>query len=417
MAVINPFGGYVVNPERADDIIAPAYDSMTVEERSHHANSNPDNYLNAMRTREDYPADAEIGIGEILATNRRNIEHMVATRGFVEIGEADFFVYRLIHGEHRQTGLVAEIPVVEIDEGRVLKHEQTRADHEELLVEYQETVGASSSPVALAYQAVDGIREILDSITADTEPFLDHQTDDGVRQILWRVNDETRSRRLVEAFTRVPVTYLTDGHHRSASASRYVARLKQEDREPEQDGAWNHLLVALFPHDELRIFPFHRLVHDLGDTDAAGILERLRETFTVTPLECDAAAPLLPSQAGCFTMVLDESCYRLDPIEFRSASENPAAALDVNLLQSLILEPVFGIRDSRADTRLAFVNGANGYGAVNHLRAKGWRVAFYCHPPSIEDIMLVSDAGEIMPPKSTCFEPKVRSGLFLRLTH
>ena len=413
MVRVRTFRGYVVNPARAPDIVAPAYDSMSPAERARYAESNPDNYLNVMRTREDYPQDARVSIGEILASNKRNLERLLARDGFIEQDDAAFYVYRLSDGGHAQTGLVAEIPVAEIDAGKVLKHEQTRRDREDLLVEYQEVVGASSSPVALAYAAVEEIRALLREIARDAAPHLDLESDDGARHTLWRVEDETLQRRLCELFERVPVTYLTDGHHRTASTLRYVARLVAEGRARARDGAWNHLLVALFPHDEMRVLPFHRCVRDLGMSREA-FLDRLSERFEVEVLDCDPAAPALPSGRGEFTLVLDDDCFRVAAKRVRSEREDPAASLDAGILQDCVLESILGIADC-SDPRVEYVSALSGVEGVNHLRARGWRVAFYCHPPSIEDIMAVSDAGGIMPPKSTCFDPKVRSGLFLRL--
>ena len=415
MTGVRAFGGYLVDPDRARDVIAPAYDSLSPAERARFADAHPDNFLNVMRTREDY-ADADVDMATILERNRANLRRLIDSGCFRAFDAPTLFIYRLSQGAHVQTGLVAELPVSEIDAGAVLRHEQTQADRETLLVEYQQFVGASSSPVALAYRSDDDIRAIKADLVSRGTPVLDTESEDGVRQVLWSVTDTSDIERLCRAFARVPVTYLTDGHHRTAAASRFVAALKASGAAPAEDGAWNHVLVSLFAHDELNVLPFSRVVRDLGSLDATDFLSRLETDFAVEPLDADADVAPAPDARGTFVMVLDERCYRLSVRHTPGPSSgSPVAALDVTILQERVLDAILGIADSRSDPRLAYVSGTTGRDGVNELRAAGWRVAFYCHAASIEDIMAVADAGEVMPPKSTCFEPKVRSGLFLRL--
>jgi uncharacterized protein (DUF1015 family) len=221
---------------------------------------------------------------------------------------------------------------------------------------------------------------------------------------------------LREAFERVPVSYLTDGHHRVAAASRFVSTLRREGHAPSHDGAWNRMLVALFPHDELRVLPFNRVVRDLGSLDDRAFLERIAGLFEIEELDADPRNPPLPARAGSFVMVLDSRCFRISTAHSEHRSTDPTEFLDVSLLQRLVLDPILGISDSRSDSRLEYVSGSSGCAGVNRFRDAGWRLAFYCHPATVEDIMKVSDAGMVMPPKSTCFDPKVRSGLFLRLS-
>jgi uncharacterized protein (DUF1015 family) len=414
MTRIRAFDGYVVNPVRARDVIAPAYDSMSPLERMCFSDGHPDSYLNVMRTREDYPG-RDLCNSDILRRNRENLLRLLESGCFLPLDAPAMFIYRISQGNHHQTGVVAELPVEEIDRGKVLKHEQTRREREDLLVEYQEYVGATSSPVALAYRSDAAIAQLMSQVISAHAPFLDTLSDDGVRQTLWRVSDGRELDSLRNAFSRIPVTYLTDGHHRTASASRYVAKLREAGRTPPGDGGWNHVLVALFPHDELRILPFNRVVRDFGDCDEVEFLGRLRRVFDVRTLDADPDRPPLPECQGTFVMVIDQKCYRLHARDGLIDPNDPSGCLDVTLLERHILHPLLGIRDSRSDPRLEYVSGATGFAAVNRLRADGWRLAFYCHPATLQDIMKVSDAGLVMPPKSTSFEPKVRSGLFLRL--
>ena len=411
MTRVRPFKGSLVNPARVREVVAPAYDSMSASERARFADARPDNFLNVMRTREDWPED--ICVQEILRNNKRNLESMIANGSFCEQSEAGFVIYRLIAGGHQQTGLVAEIPVSEVDEGRVLKHELTRREHEDLLVDYQSFVGVSSSPVALAFHADTSIRRLMASIAESTTPYLDYEGDDGVRQQLWRVTDCEIISELRGNLSTVENAYLTDGHHRVAAASRYLANRRASGELSEGD--WDHLLVALFPADELSILPFNRCVRDLNGMDESGFLGALSEHFHVSHLQCSADSPSSPETMGNFVMVLDDNCYQLTIKDTSRDPDDPVGGLDVTRLQNLVLGPLLGIEDARGDNRLEYLSGTTGVSGVNELRRKGWRLAFYCHPVSMAELMAVADAGQFMPPKSTCFEPKVRSGLFLLL--
>jgi uncharacterized protein (DUF1015 family) len=417
MADLFAFDGFVVNPKRAGDIVAPAYDSMSADQRARYAESHKDNYLNVMRTRDDYPSEQQIEISEILNSNKTNLNRLIAEDGFVKIEQKSYFVYRLIFEDHQQTGLVAALPVAELDQGVVLRHEQTRADREELLVEYLEVVGASSSPVALAYRAQPEIDSILEDLCQQS-PCLDITSSDGVRQILWQVSDPQVITQLAEIYQSVPVTYLTDGHHRTASASRYVRKLIDNNQAPEKDGVWNHVLVALFPHDQLRILPFHRCVKLSSDsTNFETLLSQINQNFAVTRLSCDPKNPDMPGQSGSFTMVYRDQCFSLTFLNKDNAASDGSIQLDVNILQKYVLKPLFGITEGNSNPYLEYVSGSAGIEGVNEVMEKGFELAFYLYPVSIEEIMRVSDLGDVMPPKSTCFEPKVRSGLFLQLNN
>lgn len=411
MTQVRTFRGSLVNPEVAHEVVAPAYDSMTADQRARYAEAHPRNYLNVMRTQEDYSEG--VSVEEILNQNKRNLENLIETRSFSPQPDHCFVIYRLISAGHQQTGLVAEIPVQEVDDGLVLKHELTRRDREELLVQYQSHVGVSSSPIALAYHARPEISSLLERITDTTDPYLDYLSQDGVRQILWRVESDSDQQEIARLFSAISLTYLTDGHHRAAAASRYRKLPSKNGVNNQTDSSRDDLLVALFPDDELAILPFNRVVKDLNGLSATDFLQQLGKEFLITHLSCDANNPAKPDAAGNFIMVLGDDCYQLTLKDVQRSTDNPVANLDVIKLQELILDPLLGIADARGDARLEYVSGSTGSDSVNNLRLKGWQVAFYCHPISMQELMAVSDAGQVMPPKSTCFEPKVRSGLFL----
>jgi uncharacterized protein (DUF1015 family) len=408
---IHPFKGWIIDPQRVDEVVAPSYDAMTPAERVEYCRSHPRNYLTVMRSLDEFGDDARPSLDDLLAGNRSRLEQLLESGAFVRRDRPSLYVYRLALDGHEQTGLVAEIPVEEYEQGRVLRHEHTRSDKEDQLARYQEVVGASSSPIALAYPPDPDIDAEIDRLTRD-RPLLDFVADDGLHQTIWAIEDTKAQERLRELFAGVGTTYLTDGHHRAASAARYAARRR---RHADGDGAWRYMLALLFPGGQLRVLSFNRCVRDLGTLSAGEFLARLDDSFHVTALPDDADdASLKPRAAREFVMLLDGSWYRLT-VRPEKVPDDPVAALDVSLLQDLVLEPLLGIRDVRSDPRLDYVSDALGVDGLRRRAESGWRVAFNCHPTSIAELMTVADAGAVMPPKSTCFDPKARSGIFLRL--
>ena len=409
MTCVRPFQGSLVSPDKAHEVVAPAYDSMTAQQRARFAEARPLNFLNVMQTQDDY-ADAT-DINEILARNKQNLNRLFDQQCFVPQSGDALYIYRLIFDGHQQTGLVGEIPVEEIEQGKVLRHELTRQDREDLLVQYQSYVGVSSSPVALAYKANAEIKRIQQEITRTVEPYLDHTGAQGLRQMVWKVDSAVHQQQLQQYFAAVDITYITDGHHRAAAATRFLEHCRLEGRDP---GEWCQLLVALFPDDELSILSFNRCVKDLNGLDESEFFKAVAENFHVEHLQCDPTNPPGPEALGNFVMVLDDSCYHLRVLDTARDPDNPVASLDVNRLHNLLLNPILGIEDPRNDPRLEYVSGLQGGNGVQALRQKNWRLAFYCHPISMQELMAVADAGQVMPPKSTSFEPKVGAGVFLQ---
>lgn len=407
MPRIRAFSGYLVAAARAAEVVSPAYDAVSADTRRAFAEAHPQNYLNTMRLREDFPQDARPGADELLTLNKTNLQRMLTDGSFEKFGAACMFVYRLRAGAHVQTGLVCEIGVDEYAGGRVRKHENTRSDKEDLLAMYQKVVGVSSSPVCLAHRDDAEIARALREITR-AKPLLDFAGADGVAQQVWRV-DANAQRNLSALFARIEVTYLTDGHHRAASALRY-AKMMRESCGDASHAPSQQLLVALFPAGELLLLPFHRAVRDLHGMPPQKFLAALQKDFTVTP----APAPHQPKRAGEFGILLGGAWHIARIRGGKVDMQDAVASLDVSILQNHILAPLLGIRDMRSDSRLEYVSGALGLDGLTEHAAAGWAVCFACAPASIAQLMRVADAGELMPPKSTYFDPKARSGIFIR---
>ena len=399
MAFIHPFEGYLVAPQWADAVVAPPYDSLTAEERRRHADSHPDSYLNAMRSLEEHASDDAPSLSALLDRNAQFLRRCIDDGRFVA-QPACVFVYRLACSGHVQRGVVAEIPISTYLNGRIKRHEFTRVAREDALAEYIDHVRAASSPVCLAYRAEQGIRTRLDAAT-QAPPDLSYRATDGVAHDIWML-DGADAASLLSAFGRVSSAYLTDGHHRCAATARFSTT-----------GADVRLLVALFPDDELRILPFHRVVRDLGPYTAESFLARLAEDFVVERLQAGEPDAARPRMRGEFAAHLDGGWYRFRLPGGIEKPSNPAEAIDAAILQSRVLGPLLGISDPRDDERLGYISGSGGLEKLGRACRGRWRAAFALHPTSMDELVAVADAGEVMPPKSTWFDPKPRSGFFL----
>ena len=409
MPRIRAFDGYLVDPAHAVEVVSPAYDAVSPQMRREFADAHPRNYINTMRLLADFPADAQPTVDELLAYNKANLDALLSGGAFNRIEKPCLFIYQLATDTHCQTGVVCEVSVDEYAHGRLRKHENTRSDKEDLLALYQRVVGVSSSPICLAHAHDDGVERALAELTA-APPALDFVSGDGVAQRVWRIDDAAAQRRLQDLFARIDTTYLTDGHHRAAAGWRY-ARMRRESGTNRGDEPYNQLLVALFSARQLNLLPFHRAVADLNGLSEMQLVDALQRDFEVQAVAGESFAP---SRHGEFGMLVGDRWYRLRMREGLIDADDPADSLDVSILQHHILAPLLGIADMRSDPRLDYVSGVSGNDGLRRKCADGWAVCFACFATSIDQLMKVADAGGLMPPKSTYFDPKARSGIFIR---
>ena len=387
-------------------MVAPAYDSMAPVERSAYIKANPSNFIKTMRTPEDYFELEKPSLEMVLDHNSNEVQKMLEDSSFEIQQQEALYIYRLHAGDHVQTAVIAEVPVTEYQQGRIHRHEHTRSEHENRLTQYLQQVGVSSSPICLAYQDDARIDETVELITQG-EPLLDFSLDDGVRQSIWEVIDTEQIDSLRTKFLGIGAAYLTDGHHRMAASVRHAANRTS-------NGPWNNFLAALFPATQLRILSFNRCVRDLNGLSVEQMIDRLASNFTVDQIS-DNWETVLPSRSGEFTLLVENRLFRL---QVRSARipDDPVDRLDVSLLQNLFLGPVLGSGDDRSDPRLDFVTGDRGLNGLRQRAEEGWQAGIACYPTSMTDLMSIADQGLVMPPKSTCFDPKARSGIFLRFS-
>ena len=414
MTMIRPFQCYHANPELAYEVACPAYDTMSPGERHEFALANPRNYLNVMRSTEEFPEEERPAFDENLQRNSARLQQMIREGVFQYNSAPGFYVYRLAVDDHVQTGLIAEIPVDEFDGGGIRKHEHTRRDKEDVLIRYRDTVRASSTPITLTYPASDSVDSVVARVQQRT-PLIDFHSDDGVRQTIWFVGDGDEIATLQQAFARYDALYLADGHHRSAVVQKWAARRRAENPDHRGDEPYNFVLTAIFPDQQMRILEYNRIVRDLNGLTEADLLGRLEADFAIEPLGAIDAAAARPRARHEFSMYLPSGWYRLNVRPGRVDEDDPVRRLDACVLQERVLEPLLGISDPRGDPRLEYVPGACGIAALEERVRSGWGVAFACYPTSVAEMMAIADAGAVMPPKSTWVDPKVRSGLLVRL--
>jgi uncharacterized protein (DUF1015 family) len=399
MATLQPFRALRPKPADAARIAAVPYDVVSTDEARDLADGNPQSFLRVSRPELELSNGADPYAPGIYQRAKDNFTAL-RDNSLVLEDEPSVYFYRLRMDRHAQTGLAACFSLDEYDRGIIKKHERTRRDKEDDRTRHMVALRAQTGPVFLTYRANADVDRIAAAVMA-TAPLYDFTAPDGVHHTLWRVGGADRDR-LVSAFRGIPSLYIADGHHRAASAARARTEL------PESDEAKTMLAVA-FPHDQVSILPYNRAVTDLGGLTPVEFLEAIRERFEME------AGPAVPARRGDMAMYFQGGWHTVRPRIPPDAS-NPIASLDVSVLQEGLLAPVLKIADVRTDKRIEFVGGARGTRELERLVDSGRAaVAFSLYPVSVSDLMDVSDAGEIMPPKSTWFEPKLRDGLLIHV--
>jgi uncharacterized protein (DUF1015 family) len=401
MSLIQPFRALLPAPGKAADVAAPPYDVLSTEEARARARGRPWSFLHISKPEIDLAPGTDPYSAPVYAKAAENLGRMVEQGVLVRDAQPAYYAYRLVMGPHAQTGLVAAASVADYDSNRIRKHEFTRPDKEDDRVRQIEALNAQTGPVLLAYPDSPAVDQVLARIAGEA-PVADVTADTGVRHTLWRIAAAADVDALTQAFDAMPALYIADGHHRSAAASRVAAA-----RRGRQAGAERFLSVA-FPHHQMQILPYNRVVTDLHGLGRAAFVARLGEGFTVQA----SPQPVSPARPGEFGLYLPGQWYRLTIRADLIPGGDPVGRLDVSLLADRVLAPLLGISDPRRDKRIDFVGGIRGLPELEK-RVNGGEMAaaFSLHPTRMQDLMAVADAGEVMPPKSTWFEPKLADGL------
>ena len=405
MNLIQPFPALRPAPGRANEVVAPPYDVLSTAEARERVNGRPFSFLHISKPEIDLPADTNPYAPEVYAKGAENLKKLIESGVLVRDPTACYYAYRIIMGHHSQTGLVAAASVADYDTNRIRKHEFTRPDKEDDRVRQIDALNAQTGPVLLAYPAAPEVDAILATASEGT-PDSDAELD-GVRHTLWVIRDAAILARITAAFNAMPAIYIADGHHRSASASRIAAARKAANPAHTGSEPYNFFLSVIFPAHEMAIMDYNRLMTDLNGLTAEAFLAKIASAFSVEP----AAAAVKPERPGVFGLYLGGKWYRLT-IRADLIPADPVGRLDVSLLQNNLIAPILGIADPRRDKRIDFVGGIRGLAELEKRVNSGeMALAFAFYPTSMTDLMAVADANEVMPPKSTWFEPKLADGL------
>jgi uncharacterized protein (DUF1015 family) len=364
-------------------------------------------FLHISRPEIDLPEGTDPYAPEVYQKAAENLAQMQQDGVLIRDAKPCYYVYRLTMGEHVQTGLAAAASVAAYDQNRIKKHEFTRPAKEDDRVRQVDALNAQTGPVFLVYPSAPEVDQILSQVSL-AEPDMDVTATDQVRHEIWVLDDDAKVARLTELFDAMDALYVADGHHRSAAGSRVGASRKAANSEHNGEESYNYFLSVIFPHNQMQILDYNRVVKDLNGLDKAAFLAKLEDDFQVDPSE----QPVKPQQPAEFGMYLDNQWYRLVLHSEKIPADDPVARLDVSLLANHLIEPILGISDPRRDSRIDFVGGIRGLSGLEKRVDSGeMAVAFSLFPTRMEDLMAVADAGEVMPPKSTWFEPKLADGL------
>jgi uncharacterized protein (DUF1015 family) len=407
LSLIRPFAGLRPATIRAAEIAAPPYDVLSTDEARVRAQGKPWSFLHISKPEIDLPVGTDPYAAEVYAKAAENLNKMLTAGVLTRDATPCYYVYRLIMGGHSQTGLVAAASVADYNTNRIRKHEFTRPDKEDDRVRQIDALNAQTGPVLLAYPAAPQVDAILSKASCGS-PDADVTAEDGIRHTIWVIRDAAVLSQLTVAFDAMKALYIADGHHRSAAASRVAVARRAANPKHNGEESYNYFLSVIFPHHQMKIMDYNRVMTDLNGMDKATFLKRVGENFSVQP----SSAPVKPAKPGEFGLYLPGQWYRLNIRADLIPVSDPVARLDVSLLQNHLIAPVLGINDPRRDKRIDFVGGIRGLPELEkRVNRDGMAVAFAMFATRMEDLMAVADANEVMPPKSTWFEPKLADGL------
>ena len=402
--LIRPFTGLRPRSEDAAAVAAPPYDVLSSEEARELATGKPLSFLHISKAEIDLPPELDHYAPEVYAKSAENLQRLIDSGVLLRDASPCFYAYRLVMGEHVQTGLVAAASVADYDSNRIRKHEFTRPDKEDDRVRQIEALNAQTGPVLLAHPD-SAEAERLIALATENAPVADVTAHDGIRHTIWKIDDTDSVARISAVFDAMPNLYIADGHHRSAAASRVAAARRGKGNAP---GSAEFFLSVIFPARQMRIMDYNRVVRDLNGLSVETFVAAVGQRYAVTP----SSSAVKPEKTGVCGMYLAGQWYRLSISPEFVPQENPVRRLDVSVLSEQILGPLLGITDLRRDKRIDFIGGIRGLTELERRVNSGeMAVAFAMHPTQMAELMSVADAGEVMPPKSTWFEPKLADGL------
>ena len=411
MAVIKPFQCVRPAADKADKIAALPYDVYNRQEAVEVVKKNPQSFLAIDRAETQFPDEVDTYAPEVYDKAAGMLQDWIKNGAFIRDEEECYYIYTLEMNGRAQNGIVACASIDDYVNGVIKKHENTRADKEQDRINHVDTCSAQTGPIFLAYRNNNTMKQTMDAVWAEQKgkAIYDFVAEDGIRHTVYRISNPEHVAAIRKNFEEMNAIYIADGHHRAASAVK--VGLKRREAHPDYDGTeeFNYFLSVLFPDEELMIMDYNRVVKDLNGLSVQDFLGKMESIFDVEKLE---KTDVKPTQKGEFSMLIDGSWYRCR-MHREDISDDPVEGLDVSALQNLLLAPVLGIGDPKTDNRIDFVGGIRGMEELERRCSTDCAVAFAMYPTSISELFAVADAGLLMPPKSTWFEPKLRSGLFI----
>jgi uncharacterized protein (DUF1015 family) len=412
MSIVRPFKGLRPKKEFAELVAAPPYDVLNSEEARELAKGNPYTFLHVNKPEIDLDPSINLYDEQVYKKGSENLKKFIEDGIVVQDNKPMFYIYRLIMGNHTQTGLVACASIDEYEQDIIKKHELTRPDKEDDRVNHILCQNAQVGPVFLTYKSDNQINKIISEICKKT-PEYDFTIKDGIQHTLWHLDDNSIMEQIKQLFKKIECLYVADGHHRSAAAQRVREIRKKENKNHTGEEEYNYFLTVLFPDDQMQILDYNRVVKDLKGFTKESFLEMIKKNFQISSTGKKAHKPKKPKEFG---MYLIDEWFKLEAKSHTFNENDPIKRLDISILQDNLLSPLLAIGDPRKDKRIDFIGGIRGLKELEKLvNSKKFEVAFALFPTSIEDLIIVADAGRTMPPKSTWFEPKLRSGLVVHL--
>jgi len=412
MAIFKPFRALRPADKYAPETLCQPYDVVTHAQAADICAKNPNSFMHVIRADANFPF-AKRYSGEVYHQSRKKLDELEKNGIFFQEDTPSYYIYSQTLNGRTQTGIVGCCSIDDYEKGIIKRHEITRAEKELDRICHFDTCSANTEPVFLIYRNNEDFKSLIQQIISESSPSYDVSDDAGVTHRLWAVSDSGAVEKIEKLFSELPALYIADGHHRTASAAKVGLQRRKEAREYDGTEEFNRFMAAAFAHDELEVLDYNRLIKDLNGLSVEGFMDAVKKDFDVTRIGSDA---VLPDQKHVFTMYIDGSWYRLSLKQSLSDEEEkePVKSLDVQILQDKVLGPVLGITDPRTDQRIGFSGGVNGPQSLQKMVDSGdYAAAFAVYPVSVENIMSVADAGMVMPPKSTWFEPKLGSGWFV----
>ena len=409
MAILKPFKAVRPKEEYASEVGALPYDVMNSEEAREMVKDKPYSFLHVDKAEVDLAKGIDIYSAEVYQKAKENLEALSANGICAQDEKPMLYIYRQIMNGREQTGIVGCTAVDDYINNVIKKHEFTRADKEADRIRHVDTLDANTGPIFLTHRENKTVSDITENWKNTHTPVYDFVSDDGVAQTVWVVDDDTVIDTLVKEFAEIPYLYIADGHHRCASAVR-VGERRRGEGEYDKDAEFNFFLSVIFPCDQLKIMDYNRVMADLNGNTSEEFIAKMGEKFVVE--EADES-PYAPKERHTFGMYLDNKWYKVTAKAEFINENDPVECLDVSILQNNLITPILNITDPRTDKRIDFVGGIRGLGELERRCAEGMKLAFAMYPTSLNELMDIADAGKVMPPKSTWFEPKLLSGLFI----